>query len=141
MITIPIVRHSKKRDAILNLMRGTKCHPTADWVYQGMKEIYPDISLGTVYRNLNQLCEERLVWRVGAVDGHERFDADISPHAHFFCIRCGEVTDLPDNAPTEAYVKTLSEKYGFTVESHEFKMHGLCKGCVNNNNNNLLGGN
>ena len=72
---MPIVRHSKKRDAMLNLMRGTKCHPTADWVYQGMREIFPDISLGTVYRNLNQLCEERLVMRVGVVDGHERFDA------------------------------------------------------------------
>ena len=54
---MPIVRHSKKRDAMLELMRGTKCHPTADWVYQGMREIFPDISLGTVYRNLNQLCD------------------------------------------------------------------------------------
>lgn len=132
---MPIVRHSKKRDAIQNLMRGTTCHPTADWVYQGMKEIYPDISLGTVYRNLNQLCEERLVMRVGVVDGHERFDADISPHAHFFCVRCGVVTDLPDNAPTETYVKTLSKQYGFVVEHHEFKMHGLCKDCVKNKNN------
>ena len=129
---MPIVRHSKKRDAMLNLMRGTKCHPTADWVYQGMREIFPDISLGTVYRNLNQLCEERLVMRVGVVDGHERFDADVSPHAHFFCECCGAVLDLPDNAPTETYVQTLSKKYGFAVESHEFKMHGLCKDCVNN---------
>lgn len=133
---MPIVRHSKKRDAMLNLMRGTNCHPTADWVYRGMKEIYPDISLGTVYRNLNQLCEERLVWRVGVVDGHERFDADTSPHAHFFCDCCGVVLDLPDNAPTQNYVKTLSKQYGFVVDGHEFKVHGLCQTCIQNNKRN-----
>lgn len=128
---MPIVRHSKKRDAMLHLMQSTTCHPTADWIYQGMKEQYPDISLGTVYRNLNQLCEERLVRRVGVVDGHERFDADISPHAHFFCSKCGVVVDLPDNAPTQSYVKTLSKEYEFVAESHEFKLHGLCKDCAN----------
>ena len=116
---------------MLALMRGTKCHPTADWVYQGMRDLYPDISLGTVYRNLNQLCEEKLVMRVGVVDGHERFDADISPHAHFVCSKCGEVLDLPDNAPTQNYVKSLSKQYGFVVESQEFKLRGLCKDCVN----------
>lgn len=132
---MPIVRRSKKRDAILELMRGTNCHPTADWVYHGIKEIYPDISLGTVYRNLNQLCEERLVWCVGVVDGHERFDADISPHAHFFCDECGAVLDLPDNAPTQNYVKSLSKQYGFVAESHEFKLRGRCNGCACKNNN------
>ena len=133
---MPIVRRSKKRDAILELMRGTTCHPTADWVYQGIRKTYPDISLGTVYRNLNQLCEERLVWRVGVVDGHERFDADTTPHAHFFCEQCGVVLDLPDNAPTQNYVKSLSKQYGFVVHSHEFKLHGLCEACIQNNNNN-----
>lgn len=132
---MPIVRRSKKRDAMLRLMRSTTCHPTADWIFQGMKLEYPDISLGTVYRNLNQLCEERLVMRVGVVDGHERFDADVTPHAHFFCDRCGVVMDLPDNAPTQNYVKTLSKQYGFMVDSHEFKLHGLCKDCGNNNIN------
>ena len=132
---MPIVRRSKKRDAMLDLMRGTKCHPTADWVYQGMKDIYPDISLGTVYRNLNQLCEEQLVWRVGTVDGNERFDADVSLHAHFFCDGCGVVLDLPDNAPTDTYVKSLSKQYGFVVRSHEFKLHGLCRDCSGKNKN------
>ena len=130
---MPIVRHSKKRDAMLNLMRGTKCHPTADWVYQRMQEIYPDISLATVYRNLNQLCEERLVMRVGVVDGHERFDAEVSPHAHFFCETCGTVLDLPDNAPTKNYLASLSEQYGFVAEGHEFKLHGRCNDCANKN--------
>lgn len=132
---MPIVRHSKKRDAILRLMQGTTCHPTADWVYRRMREEYPDISLGTVYRNLNQLCEERMVMRVGTVDGQERFDADTSPHAHFFCSCCGVVLDLPDNAPTQTYVNSLSKQYGFVAESHEFKLRGLCEDCRSNNVN------
>ena len=131
---MPIVRHSKKRDAMLELMRGTKCHPTADWVYRRMRELFSDISLGTVYRNLNQLCEERLVMRVGVVDGHERFDADVSPHAHFFCECCGAVLDLPDNAPTQTYLASLSKQYGFVADSHEFKLHGRCNDCVENKN-------
>lgn len=132
---MPIVRHSKKRDAMLRLMRGTTCHPSAEWVYHRMREEYPDISLGTVYRNLNQLCEERMVIRVGTVDGQERFDADTTPHAHFFCNRCGVVLDLPDNAPTQNYVNTLSKQYGFVAESHEFKLRGLCEDCRSNNIN------
>ncbi len=132
---MPIVRRSPKRDAMLRLMRSTACHPTADWIYRGMKAEYPDISLATVYRNLNQLCEERLVTRVGTVNGQERFDADVSPHAHFFCDGCGAVLDLPDNAPTKTYVNSLSQQYGFVVGSHEFRLHGLCKDCGNNNIN------
>jgi len=45
-------RHSKKRDAILNAIRSTKCHPSAEWVYQTLKPDHPDLSLGTVYHNL-----------------------------------------------------------------------------------------
>lgn len=126
-----IVRRSKKRDAMLQLMQGTDCHPTADWIYQQLKPDYPDLSLGTVYRNLNQLCDERLVWRVGVVDGQERFDACTDPHAHFVCDGCGVVLDLPDNAPAQSYLRNLSRQYGFTVKHHEFKLRGLCKNCKN----------
>ena len=66
---MPIIRRSRKRDAMLTLMRSTTCHPSADWVYQRMREQYPDVSLGTVYRNLKQLAEEGLIKSVGVVDG------------------------------------------------------------------------
>ena len=65
------VRTSKKRDAMLALLRSTHCHPSADWVYRELKAQYPDLSLGTVYRNLNHLCERGLIQRVGAVDGQD----------------------------------------------------------------------
>ena len=124
-----IVRRSKKRDAILRVMRYTKCHPSADWIYQQLREEYPNLSLGTVYRNLNQLSAQQIIRRVGVINGQERFDADTRPHAHFVCNRCGTVLDLPDFPPSRQYIQSLSTQYGFTVEGHESNLRGLCQDC------------
>lgn len=129
-----IVRRSKKRDAMLALLRSTHSHPSADWVYRQLKPEFPDLSLGTVYRNLNQLSDERIIRRLGVVNGQERFDADTSPHAHFVCTDCGAVIDLPDCSPGREYIATLSNQYGFMVEEHEFHLKGSCEACVKNQN-------
>ncbi len=126
---MPIVRRSRKRDAILDLMRSTTCHPSADWVYQRMREQFPDVSLGTVYRNLKQLSEEGLIKSVGVVDGQERFDARISPHSHFVCNQCGAVQDLP-NCVSEETIAPLGEEYGFVEQSYELHIYGVCKDCA-----------
>ena len=76
----PRSKHFKKREAILNCLRSTNTHPTAEWVYAQLKTEYPDISLGTVYRNLALFKEQGLVISVGTVGGVERFDADTEPH-------------------------------------------------------------
>ena len=124
-----IVRRSKKRDAILRLMRTTKCHPSADWIYQQLKDEYPNLSLGTVYRNLNQLSEQRIIRRVGVIHGQERFDADTHPHAHFVCRSCRRVMDmeLPE-AVTETCVE-LDREYGFIAEECSLTVRGLCRDC------------
>ena len=124
---MPIVRRSRKRDAILDLMRSTTCHPSADWVYQRMREQFPDVSLGTVY--LKQLSEEGLIKSVGVVDGQERFDARISPHSHFVCNQCGAVQDLP-NCVSEETIAPLGEEYGFVEQSYELHIYGVCKDCA-----------
>ena len=99
------VRQSKKRDAMLTLLRGTTCHPSADWVYQQLKAEYPDLSLGTVYRNLNHLCGHGLIRRVGPVNGQERYDGTLSPHSHFICNRCGAILDLPQQSPGQNWLE------------------------------------
>lgn len=126
---MPIVRRSKKRDAMLSLMCATDCHPSADWVYQHMREQFPDVSLGTIYRNLNQLAEEGLIKSVGVVRGQERFDACVAPHAHFVCNHCGAVIDLPD-CVSEQTIAPLGEEYGFIEQSYELHIYGLCKDCT-----------
>jgi len=126
---MPIVRRSKKRDALLEIVRSAENHPSADWVYQRLREQYPDVSLGTVYRNLNQLAEEGLIKRVGVINGQERFDCMLGPHSHFICNCCGMMIDLPDCAPGRQ-TETLSVEYGFVEQSHEFNIRGLCRDCV-----------
>lgn len=124
-----ICRRSVKRDAMLDLLRSTDCHPSADWVFQQLRPIYPDLSLGTVYRNLNQLCEHGLIKRVGTVKGQERYDADLHPHAHFVCTCCGSVIDLPLSPPAQGYVEDCSKQFGFEAESYEVRVRGLCQAC------------
>ena len=125
-----IIRQSKKRDAILSLLQNAADHPSADGIYRRLKRSYPDLSLATVYRNLNQLCGQGLVRRVGAVNGQERYDGRTCPHSHFICNRCGCVTDLPPLSPGEECLARLSVQYGFTAQSCESVVRGLCKACA-----------
>ena len=124
------VRQSKKRDALLALLRRTDCHPSADWVYQRMRAEYPDLSLGTVYRNLNHLCARGLIRRVGAVNGQERYDGVTEPHSHFICNRCGAILDLPPQSPGQGWLDAAGVQYGFQAEGCEFIVRGLCRGCL-----------
>lgn len=123
-------RYSKKREAILEVIRGTRTHPTADWVYQQLKPLYPDLSLGTVYRNLTVLREENLLRSVGVVNGQERFDAIVEPHAHFVCERCGAVIDLPGVRTDEEVDNAVDRTYGVRVDHHDLVFHGTCRACT-----------
>ena len=81
-------RFSKQREAILGNLRSRYDHPTAEMVYMDLKQSFPNLSLGTVYRNLAVLYEAGVILKVGAsLDGKERYDGHIQPHAHFFCER------------------------------------------------------
>lgn len=126
---MPPMRQSRKRDAMLELLRGTTSHPSADWIYQKMRQQFPDISLGTVYRNLGQLAESGLVKPVGVVDGQERFDADTAPHSHFVCRGCGAVLDLPDCVPA-LRVQEACRAIDCRAESCELLVYGRCGACV-----------
>lgn len=72
-------RHSPKREAILECLRSTTCHPSAEWVYAQLKPRIPDLSLATVYRNLARFRAEGAVQVIGCVDGEDRYDGDTAP--------------------------------------------------------------
>lgn len=129
------VRYSKKREAILNAIRGTSCHPSAEWVYRHLKPRHPDLSLGTVYRNLDFFQKRGLVQSVGVVQGQERFDAIVTPHSHFICNCCGSVLDLSDIRLEPDLEQTVSTQYGFAVERCELTFYGLCSSCSHQNKN------
>lgn len=121
---------SRKREAILAALRGTDVHPTAEWIYQQLKPDYPDLSLGTVYRNLGRFRESGLAASLGAIKGHERFDGDTSPHAHLVCRRCGAVVDVYGALPGKEQLDAVSEMSGCRAESACVTFSGLCKSCI-----------
>ena len=87
-------KYSKKREAILEALRNTTEHPSAEMLYARLKPEFPDLSLGTVYRNLAMFIRDGDAVSVGTVAGQERYDADTHPHAHFICSECGRVLDV-----------------------------------------------
>ncbi|MDE6964875.1 MAG: transcriptional repressor, partial [Lachnospiraceae bacterium] len=88
------LKHSKQRDSIKEFLSTRKDHPTADVVYMNVRKSFPNISLGTVYRNLTLLADIGEIARLRIGDGADHFDYDTSPHYHFVCLECGEVSDF-----------------------------------------------
>ncbi len=124
-------RHSKKRDAILACLRQSKAHPSAEWIYQQLKPEHPDLSLGTVYRNLALFREEGEVICVANVNGVDRLDACVAPHAHFVCEQCGAVIDV--DVPMEDLHSDLEQRYGCRVQRSELTFRGVCGACLEKN--------
>lgn len=118
-------RASKKRDRILELVRSTRCHPTAEWVYTQLKQEFPHISLGTVYRNLRNLADSGVILSLESDDPSTHFDGCTRPHAHLTCRDCGNVFDLP----TDVALPTAKESDGFLITSCSVMFHGLCPTC------------
>ena len=121
--------NSKKRQAIYDCLCSTKEHPSAEVIYNSLKPHFPQLSLGTVYRNLSVLAEEGLVIRVCNVEGQERYDATTADHSHFICRECHRVLDLelPDVVTSlfteiENCMDCSAERYSLTIE-------GLCDKC------------
>ena len=123
-------RYSKKRDAIFNKLASTNTHPSAEWIYRNLKADYPDLSLGTVYRNLSKFKEDGKIISVGVVDGQERYDGNTSPHPHFICSSCGAIIDMHELNIESDLDKSATELYGFRIDFHEIVFHGVCKTCL-----------
>ena len=121
---------SRKREAVLHAVEGTKSHPSAEWVYGQLRQEHPDISLATVYRNLKRFCDTGRVRSIGVVNGQERFDADLSPHSHFVCRRCGAVRDIPEMPFPPETLAEIGARYGLTVDSGDIRFTGLCASCA-----------
>ncbi|MGI5970953.1 MAG: Fur family transcriptional regulator [Oscillospiraceae bacterium] len=122
-------RYSKKRQAIYDCICSTKSHPSADWVYSRLKPEHPELSLGTVYRNIALFKEEGTVVSVASVNGTERLDGNTDPHAHFICFECGAVNDV-EAGLEEELDKRLAEKTGAHVIRHELTFKGICPDCM-----------
>ncbi len=128
------LNRSRQRDAICAYLMNTDEHPTAETIYRHVKEQYPKISLGTVYRNLALLEEIGEVQRIPSADSREHYDGNTSDHPHFQCRCCGRVIDLPmDNLD---FLRTLAAgSVEGEIDKTMLLFFGLCKNCKENNNN------
>ncbi len=120
-------RETRQRRVVYEAIRGTKTHPTADWIFDTVRTTLPKISLGTVYRNLAVLKHEGTIRELYGADRKARYDAHLEPHAHFICTRCGEIRDV-EGLPEMAW-KTLKDLVGCDITEQRVEFAGLCPAC------------
>ena len=125
-------KNSKQRDLIIHIIRNTKCHPNADWIYDQARLQIPNISLGTIYRNLNLLCTEGKIAELSLDKGITRYDGDLREHYHVRCSQCGRIDDVPHLVPRVS-VEEIEQSTGYRIHTHQMSLIGLCPDCEQKN--------
>jgi len=125
------MNYSRQREAILACLSKRYDHPTADMVFEEVRRDFPKISLGTVYRNLTQLCENGDIMKVASVKGFERFDYNTKPHCHFICSECTKVSDVDANIDLLINKQELKNIPGI-IDRTDLLVYGLCHECSDN---------
>lgn len=118
---------SKQREAILDYLKNTKEHPTAEKIYIDLKPFLPNLSLATVYRNLNRLCMSEMIVRLTTDGKMDHYDADVSDHQHFVCKECGKVSDMFFKLPQTILDENIDDD--FSVDSYKLYIYGTCGAC------------
>lgn len=121
-------RLTDQRKAILEILASTTSHPTADIVYEQVKKVIPNISLGTVYRNLGILRDQNLILELNLTRGLSRYDYNTSLHYHILCLNCGKLEDVNVAALENIETKTALAT-GYQVLNHQIQFVGLCPQC------------
>lgn len=121
-----MLKKSRKRERILEVIRGTTSHPTAEWVYRKLKDEMPELSLGTVYRNLEQLTENGELMKLPGDTA--RYDGNTKAHHHMTCEVCGSVFDLPIPFD-ENLASSLAKGTDFLIKSYTIEFRGICPNC------------
>ena len=122
---------TRQKRVIQEVLCSTRSHPTADWIFEEARKQIPDISLGTVYRNLQVLLEEGKIQELNYGKAQSRFDGNPEPHYHFVCRECGRVMDFLDGAPgIDPNILLFAPGQ---VESCRLECYGVCLDCAKTN--------
>ncbi|TAH64209.1 MAG: transcriptional repressor [Anaerolineaceae bacterium] len=121
-------KYSRQREAIKEYLSHSKEHPTADTIYMDIRETYPNISLGTVYRNLNLLVDKGEVMKIIGMDGSDRYDGNTQHHYHFLCNKCQRVLDI-DMDSIDRINDIANKNFPGKVEGHVTYFYGKCNEC------------
>lgn len=123
------LKYSRQREMIKEFLLARKDHPTADIVYMNVRKQNPNISLGTVYRNLTLLADIGEINRLRLGDGVDHFDGDTSPHYHFLCTECGGISDLKMNS-IDDITKVAGDGFDGQIAGHVTYFYGVCRHCM-----------
>ena len=124
-----MIKYSRQRECIKQFLASRHDHPTAETVYLNVKQDFPNISLGTVYRNLSLLTELGEIQKISTGIGPDRFDGNPAPHYHFFCRKCGCVIDLDMEGIDHINILAGSQFDG-EIEGNITYFYGKCANCL-----------
>ena len=123
------LKPTSQRIAILLQLLSRRDHPSADAVYQSLKDEYPSLSLNTIYMNLESFAEKGIITKINVLHQSARFDGDISSHHHFVCVRCKKIIDLHNMKIPK--IKIPKELKAAKVYFHQLRINGICEDCSN----------
>ncbi|HQG13942.1 MAG TPA: transcriptional repressor [bacterium] len=126
-------RNTVQKKVILEAIRSVKSHPTADELFSMVRRSLPNISLATVYMNLEQMSEAGIIKKIEVAGKQKRFDADLSDHCHFRCRDCGAVHDfeIPSISTIIDRLEGVAD-HDLSVEGYNIEFFGRCSKCRNN---------
>jgi len=130
------MRYSHQRERIFRAVMESCEHPTANMVYEQLKTDMPRLSLGTVYRNLNQLADAGRLKKIPLADGSCRFDKTKEAHSHIVCEQCGAVSDV--HLPSfQALGEAIESETDFVLKSYDVVLRGVCLRCRQSSERNV----
>ena len=121
-------RFTIQKKLVADAVRELGCHATAEEIYEHISAVYPSVSKGTVYRNLNSLSEDGDIRRIEVPGAADHFDHNCSDHYHVICIGCGKVYDV-DMEPVASLTEQIKDTHGFDFLDCDIVFKGLCPGC------------
>ena len=142
--SFPLDRVTKQRQILVEVLDRKDWHPSAEELHKLVQRELPNISLGTIYRNLEQLAQKGAITVIEEAGIQRLYDGNPKPHYHVKCLRCGKVSDVPDEA-VKWVQKPLVDMPDFTITGHRMIFSGFCSTCrlhgVEKNNIDLENGN
>ena len=124
-----LMRLTRQRTMIMEVLKGTTQHPTADWIYDRVREKCPNVSLGTIYRNLSLLKEKGLIIELKFGKNTARYDGNSEPHHHIFCLECGKLDDIHCKVHPNL-TKSVEKDSGYKIVTHQLEFNGICPECL-----------
>lgn len=128
VINMKQLKYSRQREAIISFLATRKDHPTADIVYEHIRNEYPNISLGTVYRNLALLSEIGEITKLSYGNGADHFDGNTTPHYHFVCTECNAVSDIELSSVPD-FTQFTDSCFSGNIAGYCLHFYGKCAAC------------